>query len=304
MSDFGHSQRNHRRKNLFAKFFDFLTGRRHHHSHHRSQFPGINLPRESYPDIRQKSESREKSPAVPVKPEEPPRDSSGSTSERLDQYSQDAFKTRYPKRKKSFFASIDLYFKQRASRREELQAERMRLKIRRKHQKEYRKEELGRSLGKKLFTITREEEILKEKQALLQARQDSQFRNLMITLNSVVVFITTYVLVYLFYWLISMFVASWYGLDSTLYFYDLKFNDHSNLWTRFNILMVTGIPPFLCLFLGIFLYRSVFKKRRFVGLQKLFILWSSFHLFNHFLGHSLLVLSPMKDLVMSLPGCI
>jgi hypothetical protein len=81
-----------------------------------------------------------------------------------------------------------------------------------------------------------------------------------------------------------MLVASWYGLDSTLYFYDLKFNDHSTIWNRFNILMVTGIPPFMCLFVALFLFRVLFKKRRFVGLQKLFILWSSFHLFNHFFG--------------------
>jgi hypothetical protein len=284
MSDSGHSHRNHRKKNPIAKFFDRITGRSRHHSHHRSHFPGINLPKDSYPDIRQKNESLEKSPSVAAKPEEYTRDFSDSISDNLDQYSQDVFKSRYPKRKKSFFATIDQYFKQRALRREELQAERIRLKIRRKHQKEYRKDEVGRSLGKKLFTITREEEILKEKQALLKSRQDSQLRNLTITLNSVVVFLTTYVLVYLFYWLTSMLVASWYGLDSTLYFYDLKFNDHSNLWTRFNILMVTGIPPFFCLFLGIFLYRFLFKKRRFVGLQKLFILWSSFHLFNHFFG--------------------
>jgi hypothetical protein len=48
--------------------------------------------------------------------------------------------------------------------------------------------------------------------------------------------------------------------------------------------MVTGIPPFMCLFVALFLFRVLFKKRRFVGLQKLFILWSSFHLFNHFFG--------------------
>jgi hypothetical protein len=94
----------------------------------------------------------------------------------------------------------------------------------------------------------------------------------------------TYILTYLFYWLTCMLVASWYGLDSTLYFYDLQFNNHSPLWNRFNILLVTGIPPFLCLFLAIFLIQIVFKKKRFAGLQKLFILWSAFHLFNHFFG--------------------
>jgi hypothetical protein len=48
--------------------------------------------------------------------------------------------------------------------------------------------------------------------------------------------------------------------------------------------MVTGIPPFMCLFLAIFLLRVVFRQSRFVGLQKLFILWTGFHLLNHFFG--------------------
>jgi hypothetical protein len=284
MSDSGHRHRNHRKKNFIGKFFDRLTGRRQHRIHQRSQFPGINLPNDSNQNIKHQKGSQEKSPPVYVKPEDLTRDFSDSTSGNLDQYGHYAFNPRIKKRKRSFFASINQYFKQRDFRREERQAERMKQKIRRQHQKEYQRDEAGRSLGQKLFTLTQEEEILKEKQAVLHSRQNPLFRNLTITLNSVIVFLVTYVLVYLFYWLTSMLVASWYGLDSTLYFYDLKFNDHSNLWNRFNILMVTGIPPFFSLFLGIFLYRVVFKKRRFVGLQKLFILWSSFHLFNHFFG--------------------
>jgi len=92
------------------------------------------------------------------------------------------------------------------------------------------------------------------------------------------------VLVYLFYWLTSMLVASLYGIDSIMYYYDLKFNDHSQLWNRFNILLVTGIPPFFCLFLGTFLYKIIFNIKKFAGLQKLFILWCAFHLINHFFG--------------------
>jgi hypothetical protein len=79
-------------------------------------------------------------------------------------------------------------------------------------------------------------------------------------------------------------VASWYGLDSSLYYYDLKFNNHSPLWNRFNILLVTGIPPFLSLFLGIYLLRVLAKKSRFTGLHKLLIVWTGFHLLNHFFG--------------------
>ncbi len=161
----------------------------------------------------------------------------------------------------------------------------MKRKIQRSISRNTAKMKQGEASGENYSTITEEgEEALRAKKARHIFPSKSLFRNLTITVNSIFVFLITYVLVYLFYWLTCMLVASWYGLDSTLYFYDLKFNDHSTIWNRFNILLVTGIPPFFCLFLGIFLYRVLFKMRRFVGLQKLFILWSTFHLFNHFFG--------------------
>lgn len=251
MSTSGHSHRKHRRRNPIGQFFDRLRGKKRHRPHHRSEFPGINMPGDYNPETPQNKGEEE----------------------------------RISTRKKSIFDSIDLYFKHRALRREERQKQRMKRKLRRKHQKEYRKKEAVRSIGQKLLIISEEgEEVTKEKKIPLFSQRSHIFRNLTITVNSVFIFLITYVLVYLFYWLTCMLVASWYGLDSTLYFYDLKFNDHSTLWSRFNILLVTGIPPFFCLFLGLFLYRVLFKKKRFVGLQKLFILWSAFHLFNHFFG--------------------
>jgi hypothetical protein len=285
MSDSGHSHRNHRKKNPIGKFFDRLRGKKHHHSHHGSQFPGINLPKGYNQDLSLERRSGKKTDPVPEKPEVAARDFSTGGSANLEQYKQDAFVPRSPGHKKSFFATVQYYFKKRAFRREERREESIKRKIRRKHQQEYRKEEAGRSVSQKLFSISEEsKDVSGEKKIALLSQRNPLFRNLTVTINSTIVFLTTYVLVYLFYWLASMLVGSWYGLDSTLYFYDLKFNDHSTIWNRFNILMVTGIPPFLCLFLGVFLYRVLFKKKRFVGLQKLFILWSSFHLFNHFFG--------------------
>jgi hypothetical protein len=285
MSASGHSHRKHRRNNPVVEFFDRLRGKRRHPTYHRSEFPGINLPKDYDPESFQKKGKEEKNTSVPAESEDVKRDFSQSISGNPDQYQQDAAKSRSLKRKRSIFASIDLYFKRRDLRREERREQRMRRKLHKKHQQEYRKSEAGRSVKRNLFTIADDtDEALKEKKKPLLSQRNPFFRNLTITVNSVIVFLITYVLVYLFYWLTCMLVASWYGLDSTLYFYDLRFNDHSNIWNRFNILMVTGIPPFFCLFLGIFLFRIIFKMRRLVGLQKLFILWSAFHLFNHFFG--------------------
>lgn len=202
----------------------------------------------------------------------------------LDPVKQEEIRAQSDK-KPTFSDKIRLYFKKRTLRKETRMMERMKKKMRKKERQEFRKNQASEKVTRKIFNFTEEQEHgEKGKKAPAFSQRSPFYRNLTIMVNSIAVFITTYVLVYLFYWLISMLVASWYGLDSTLYYFDLKFNDHSNLWTRFNILMVTGIPPFLSLFLGIFLYRVAFKYERFAGLQKLFILWTSFHLFNHFFG--------------------
>jgi hypothetical protein len=79
-------------------------------------------------------------------------------------------------------------------------------------------------------------------------------------------------------------MASLYGIDSILYYYDLRFNDYSPLWTRFNILVITGAPPFVSLFIGLLIHRRIFKLKRFSSIQKLFLLWWSLHSLNHFFG--------------------
>jgi hypothetical protein len=285
MSSSGHSPRKHRKRNPIDEFFDRLRGKKHHRPYHRSEFPGINMPQDYEPETWQKKAESERNSGRFDESEDENKDFSQSTSGNLDKYEREGVKPASARRKRSIFNSIDYYFKRRELRREERQMQRVKRKLRKKHQHEYSKKEAGQSIGQKLFTISEEgEEALKAKRIPLFSQRSQIYRNLTITANSTFVFLITYALVYLFYWLTCMLVASWYGLDSTLYYFDLKFNDHSTLWNRFNILVVTGIPPFFCLFLGIFLYRVLFKVRSFVGLQKLFILWSSFHLFNHFFG--------------------
>jgi hypothetical protein len=284
MSASGQSHKKHRKKNPVAEFFNRFKSKKRHHSYHRSEFPGISLPKDYDPETRH-NETEDKRSARVTELENVDKDFSRSTSGNLDQYQKNNIKPGSLKRKKSILAAIDFYFKQRKIRQEERREMRIRKKLHRRNQHEYHKMEAEKGKGRKLFLITEdEEEDIKKRKARLFSQRNPFFRNLTIAVNSLFIFLTTYVLVYLFYWLTSMLVASWYGLDSTLYFYDLKFNDHSNIWNRFNILMVTGIPPFFCLFLGLFLYRVIFKLKRFAGLQKLFILWSAFHLFNHFFG--------------------
>jgi hypothetical protein len=286
MSNHGHHSRKHRRSNPIDEFLDRLRGKKRQ-SYHRSEFPGISLPKDYNPESWKEKgrDERSSSSSNETDPEDVETDFSHNIPENANKPGNEASGPVSSKRKKTFFENIELYFKKRELRKEEHFREKLRKKHRRKSQHEYRKMNKGPGVGKKLFTWAEEgDEAAKEKKLPLFSQWNPIYRNLTITLNSIFIFIITYALVYLFYWLTSMLVASWYGLDSTLYFYDLKFNDHSPLWNRFNILLVTGIPPFLCLFLAIFLIQVLFKNKRFFGLQKLFILWSAFHLFNHFFG--------------------
>ena len=275
MSNHDHHSGKHRRRNPIGEFFDRLMGKKKQRPDHRSKFPGITLPKDYHPVDWQNKEGKA----------DGRKDFSHSVPGNLDPFRHGTSKRASSKRKKSIFNSIDLYFKRRVLRREKRIKDRMKRSHQRKSREEYRKMNSGPGVWKKLFKLSEEgDEAAKEKKVPFLSQRNPLYRNLTITLNSVFVFILTYILVYLFYWLTSMLVASFYGLDSTLYFYDLKFNNHSQLWNRFNILLVTGIPPFFCLFLGLFLYKVLFKNKRFVGLQKLFILWCAFHLFNHFFG--------------------
>jgi hypothetical protein len=277
MSDSGH--RRHRKSNPLDRFFDRLRGRSSHHSSHRSSFPGINLPQDYDPE--ESARKREEDKPERMSDEEgtgiriPP-----SLSVAVEESKRPGSR----RRSGSIFSRIDYYFKTRDLRREEREKRKLKNKLRKKHQKEYRKSESGRSLGQKLMGAPEPGAGEKEQKIPLFSRKNPLFRNMTLVVNSTMIYLATYAITYLVYWIVCLLVASWYGLDSTLYYYDLKFNDHSQIWSRFNVLVVTGLPPFICLIIGIWLFQVMAKSQRFVSLQKLFILWLAFHMFNHFFG--------------------
>jgi hypothetical protein len=276
MAKTGRSSHRHIRKSPLGRFLDLLRGKSKKRPSSGAGFPGINIP-EDY-DPEQANKNRQE------KPEFLEDENKMKVPDHLVVKSKPKKRRRKKDKKSSLRSKIDLYFRNRAIRKEEKKKNRIKRKMRRRHQKEHKKMEAGRSVREKLLSISERGEEPSKKKIPVFSQKSSLYRNLTITVNSTFVFILTYVLAYLIYWITCVLVASWYGLDSTLYFYDLKFNDHSQLWTRFNILLVTGIPPFFSLFLGFLLLRYIFKIKRLVALQKLFVLWLSFHLFNHFFG--------------------
>lgn len=287
MSSHSHHHKHHRRRNPVAEFFARLTGNRQDKNYRRSNFPGINLPKDYNPSTW-KDQNHSGIPSSQM--DENDVDFHELTNQDQIRESQATPQNREQsyvpsRKKKSFFGFSEIKSKERELRREEKIKEKIRKQHRRRAQQEFRQMNKGKGFFNKVFSFGEPiDEAANEKKVPLLSQRNPVYRNMTILVNSTMIFIISYILVYLFYWLTCMLVASFYGIDSTLYYYDLKFNDHSQLWNRLNILMVTGIPPFFCLILGIFLIQVVFKLKRFVGTQKLFILWTAFHLINHFFG--------------------
>jgi hypothetical protein len=101
-------------------------------------------------------------------------------------------------------------------------------------------------------------------------------------LNSLASFLVAYLIIYLLYQLVVLITASFYDIDSVLYYYKLEFNNHSRLWDRLNIIIITLSGPANSLFLGFFFYNYLyFKAKSFPRLQ-LFYLWAGLLAFAHF----------------------
>ena len=105
-------------------------------------------------------------------------------------------------------------------------------------------------------------------------------------LNSLGLFLLSYLLVYLIYQFAGILAASGFGIDSVLYYYELYFpiGNYSQLWSRLNIIAITFISPLVSLGIAIVLLRGVLPLEK-PGLQaRLFFLWTAYHGATHFLG--------------------
>jgi hypothetical protein len=107
-------------------------------------------------------------------------------------------------------------------------------------------------------------------------------------INSTLIYLITFFITYLTYQALVMFVASRFGINSILYFFEVYFpignNNNSGLWSDFNIILITFSGPFICVILGVYFLLLYVRKEKTKGLKKLFFLWLSFHYLNLFMG--------------------
>lgn len=102
--------------------------------------------------------------------------------------------------------------------------------------------------------------------------------------NSLFLFLTAYIVVYLLYQFTVLFSASLWNLDSVLYYWDLAFDDYSPKWNKWNIIAVTFSGPFISIVTAILFLKVLFNIETLNVSHRHFILWISLHGFNRFLG--------------------
>ncbi len=161
--------------------------------------------------------------------------------------------------------------------------------MRRRQRKEQRTQFAFVKFFKKLFEAkSREygyystEGIDKEKQELKR----QQLRLAFFSINSFILFVLSYIIVYLTYQMAVMFAASRYGINSILLYYEVFFpiGNYSDKWTSLNIIIITFAGPLISAIMGSIYLLYYVRKETTAGLKKLFFLWLGFHSVNFFLG--------------------
>lgn len=192
------------------------------------------------------------------------------------------------KRKQSISEKLKERKRQRERRIEKRRRKKYENKIKRKQRKEYRKNSRIAFIRKFIPNYKKPKENIFDNQAMNEDNADEakfHFQNYFkYTVNSTILFIISYLLVYLIYQITVLVTASRWKLDSVLFYYDLAFNDYSPLWTRYNILLVTFSGPFISLIIGFLFYRFFSMRPKVKGFLKLFFVWIAVHGFNFFFG--------------------
>lgn len=95
------------------------------------------------------------------------------------------------------------------------------------------------------------------------------------TINSTALFVLAYLVVWFTYQFVVMIQASFSNIDSVLFYYEVMFpiGNYSQLWSQFNIILITASGPIFSVLMGI-VYRYVFLKHTKPGNQmRLLLVW-------------------------------
>jgi hypothetical protein len=215
--------------------------------------------------------------------------SSGLQEEKPRESSHHRYHSPHPYRRKSNSISeyLRAFRKNVEIKREERLKRKYKKSIKRKHRREFRKRARVDFIRKfyPQYKKTGDFSAFQQHSEEISDPSKQKYKNYFYyTINSTALFIIAYLLVYLVYQISVLVAASRWKLDSVLFYYDLAFNDYSPLWSRFNIIVVTGSGPVISLLVGVLFYKVFSNRRKVKGFMKLFMLWIAFHGFNFFFG--------------------
>jgi hypothetical protein len=109
---------------------------------------------------------------------------------------------------------------------------------------------------------------------------------LIIIVNSTVLYVLAYLIIYYQSQLFSIFTAKFFDIPAVLYPYRIfwPLYTYSTLYTRLALIIIFGAGPLFSLITGFIFFRIYLWLRRYHLNLKLLMLWLTFHSFNMFFG--------------------
>jgi len=111
-------------------------------------------------------------------------------------------------------------------------------------------------------------------------------------INAIAAYLISFVLITVFFYLITGFLAYKFYLHPKIYFFKIEFLSNFNEWTEERVIKTFSPAPIFYFLLGValILLQRVYKKRP--GIFKMVLLWFGIHALNTFIVH--ILLSPME----------
>jgi hypothetical protein len=102
--------------------------------------------------------------------------------------------------------------------------------------------------------------------------------------NSIMMFMLAYIVAWLTYQMAVIITASFFRIDSVLYFFEVMFpvGNASSLWSSFNIIIITISGPITSVAAGTLYYYFIVLRKKVKGNRLMFFNWLIFHSFSMF----------------------
>lgn len=110
---------------------------------------------------------------------------------------------------------------------------------------------------------------------------------LIITVNSVTIFLLSYLLVYFVMQLVTAISASVFNINSIIHYYGVDYLIRGSDWTSDAVSTVFSSGPLISIFFAILLFILYYKVVSETGLLRLFVLWCFCHMIINFFGNML-----------------